>query len=162
MPSFDTISEINKHELQNALDQTKRELENRFDFRGVKTTIEHKEKDNEILLGAPSDFQLDQLRAVLEGKLIKRQIDPQSLEFKDPEINVQECRQTIKLKQGIDQETAKKINKLIKDNKFKVQSTIQGDKVRVTGKDRDELQAVMAFLRKTEIGLPLQFDNFRD
>lgn len=162
MPSFDVVSTIEKYKLINALDQTRREISTRFDFKNVPTNIEYKEKDNELHLAAPSDFQLTQLRAALETKLIKSDLDLQSLDYTEPIINLQECRQIIKLKQGIEQDISKKISKLVKDNKFKVQAVIQGDKVRITGKNRDELQAIMQLIRSTELGLPLQFDNFRD
>jgi uncharacterized protein YajQ (UPF0234 family) len=162
MPSFDIISEVSKHEVQNAVDQANKELANRFDFKGVDTTLEYDVGKSELNIAAPSDFQLQQLRDILEAKLLKRGIDPQSLEIKDPDTNVKECRQTIKLKQGIESSIAKKITQLIKDEKFKAQASIQGEKVRVTAKDRDVLQEVMAFLRKQDVELPLQFDNFRD
>jgi uncharacterized protein YajQ (UPF0234 family) len=162
MPSFDTVSEVSKHEVQNAIDQGHRELANRFDFKGIETTLEYDASKNEIKLAAPSDFQLQQLKDIVEAKLVKRGIDTQSLEIGEPDTNVQECRQTIKLKQGIESSVAKKITQLIKDEKYKAQASIQGDKVRVTAKDRDVLQDIMAFLRKQDVGLPLQFDNFRD
>jgi uncharacterized protein YajQ (UPF0234 family) len=162
MPSFDTVSEVSKHEVQNAVDQANKELSSRFDFKGVETTLNYDAGKNEINIAAPSDFQLQQLRDIVEAKLIKRGVDVQSLEIGDPDTNVQTCRQTIKLKQGIESSVAKKITQLIKDEKFKAQASIQGDKVRVTAKDRDVLQDIMAFLRKQDVGLPLQFDNFRD
>lgn len=161
MPSFDIVSEIDKHELQNAVDQTKKELDTRFDFRGVKTKVES--SDKEITLGAPSDFQVKQMADILEAKFIKRNIDPQSLDYQDPEINVQETRQKILIKQGIDKEAAKKIVSLIKNSKLKVQAAIMDEKIRVTAKSRDDLQEVMALVRKQEnLGLATQFNNFRD
>lgn len=160
MPSFDAVSEVDKHELQNAVDQLKRELETRFDFKGVTCKVEL--KDNELLLGAPSDFQVSQMRDIFENKAIKRGIDAQSLEFKDPEINLQETRQKVIIKQGIEQAVAKKIVAYIKDSGLKVQAQIQGDKVRVIGKKRDDLQEAIAKLREGNFGLGLQYDNFRD
>jgi uncharacterized protein YajQ (UPF0234 family) len=160
MPSFDIISEVDKHELQNAVDQTKREIETRFDFKGITTTVEL--NDNEILLGAPSDFQVKQIQDIMEGKMVKRGIDPQSLDYQEPEINIQETRQKVVVKQGIDQPTAKKITKTIKESKLKVQAQIQGDKVRIVGKKRDDLQEAIALLKDNDFGLGLQYDNFRD
>jgi len=160
MPSFDVVSEVDKHELRNAIDQTLRDIETRFDFKGVKTKVEL--NANEILIGAPSDFQVKQIRDIMEAKMIKRGIDPQSLEYDDPEINVQETRQKVTVKQGLDQPAAKKITKFIKDAKLKVQTQIQGDKIRVIGKKRDDLQEAIALLRKEEFGVGLQYDNFRD
>lgn len=160
MASFDIISEVNKHELQNAVDQTQRELENRFDFKGVKVEVKLSEK--EIMLMAPSDFQLSQVREILKTKLSKRQVDILYFEFKDPTIGLQESRQRVEIKQGIDSEASKKIKKQIQDKKFKVQISIEGNKLRLTGKSKDELQSVIQFLRLQSLGLPLQFDNFRD
>ncbi len=160
MPSFDIISEIDHHELQNAIDQTKKETETRFDLKDKDLKIELVKED--ITLKAPEEFVLGQLRDILENKLTKRKIDIQAFEFKDPTSTLKEWSQIIKVKNGIDQDTAKKITKLVKDKKFKAQASIQGEKVRVTGKSRDELQEVMAFFRAENVGLPLQFDNFRD
>ncbi len=160
MPSFDVVSEVDKHELQNVIDQTKRELDNRFDFKGINTKVEL--TNNEILLGAPSDFQVKQIKDILENKMIKRSIDPQSLDYQDPEINVQETRQKVIVKQGIDQPSAKKITKFIKESTLKVQTQIQGDKVRITGKKRDDLQDAIAQLKQQEFGIGLQYNNFRD
>lgn len=160
MPSFDVVSEVDKHELQNAVDQVKRELDSRFDFKGVQTNVEF--NDNEILLGAPSDFQVSQIKDIMEAKMIKRGIDPQSLDYQEPEINVQETRQKVIVKQGIDQATAKKITKSIKESKLKVQAQIQGEKIRITGKKRDDLQEAIALLKENDYGIGLQYDNFRD
>lgn len=162
MPSFDVVSEINLHELQNALEQTRSELKNRFDFKDVKTSVEFKEKENEVYLGAPSDFQLQQLQDIFKSKVVKRNIDIRSFDFEAVSTNLHEATQVVVLKQGIEQAAAKDIIKQVKDGKFKVQATIQGDKIRVTGKDRDELQNVIQFLRKAEVKLPLNFENFRD
>lgn len=163
MPSFDVVSEINRHELANAVDQANRELEQRFDFRGKKASFERDPKDEfVVLLKAEVEPQLRQMHDILIMRLVKRGIDTKSIETKDVEKNVAEARQSVVLKHGIDQESGKKVNKLIKDSKLKVTSQIQGDKVRVTGKSRDDLQAVMALLRREDVGVPLQFENFRD
>lgn len=160
MPSFDVVSEVDSHELTNAVDQANRELKNRFDFKGVdaKFTL----KGNEMTLTAPSDFQLKQMDEILRKKLISRSIDARSLEYKEPEVNLSESKQLLNVRQGIAQDVSKKIIKAIKDGKFKVQAAIQKDQIRVTAKKRDDLQAVIAFLNEKEFDLPLQFDNFRD
>lgn len=160
MPSFDIVSEVDNHELGNAVDQTKRELGNRFDFKGVDFAIEQ-EGDN-IKLVADAEFQVNQILDVLQNKMIKRGIDIGCLEKGDITPSGKQTYMIVAVKQGLDSETAKKIVKLIKTKKMKVQSAIQGDKVRVTGKKRDDLQAVMALLRGAEVGVPLQFNNFRD
>ncbi|HFB67272.1 MAG TPA: YajQ family cyclic di-GMP-binding protein [Aeromonadales bacterium] len=160
MPSFDIVSEVDNHELGNAVDQTKRELGNRFDFKGVDFAIEQ-EGDN-IKLVADAEFQVNQILDVLQNKMIKRGIDIGCLEKGDITPSGKQTYMIVTVKQGLDSETAKKIVKLIKAKKMKVQSAIQGDKVRVTGKKRDDLQAVMALLRGAEVGVPLQFNNFRD
>tara|TARA_R110000868_G_scaffold84822_6_gene238956 strand:+ start:28635 stop:29123 length:489 start_codon:yes stop_codon:yes gene_type:complete len=162
MPSFDFISEVDKHELQNAVDQANKELVNRFDFKGVKTKIELSDGDKELLLAAPTDFQLKQLSDIVEGKMIKRGIGLQSLDYKDVETNVAEARQKIIIKQGIDQKSAKKITSAIKDAKLKVQTQIQGDKIRVTGKKRDDLQEAIALIMDGDFDVALDYDNFRD
>lgn len=160
MPSFDTVSEVDTHELTNAIDQANRELGNRFDFKGVDAKFELNGK--EVSLSAPSDFQLKQLQEILTAKMASRKIDVKSLDFQEPDVNLSQARQAAILQQGLSTEVAKKIVKLIKNEKFKVQASIQGDKVRVTGKKRDDLQVVMAFLREAKLDLPLQFNNFRD
>lgn len=160
MPSFDVVSEVDKHELSNALDQTRRELETRFDFRGVDARVE--QDDMVISLQAPSEFQLLQLRDILRAKLAARKIDLRAVDESEPDVGLSVARQTINLKQGIDQATGKKLGALLRDAKLKVQSQINGDKLRVTGKKRDDLQAAIAVLRKAELDLPLQFENFRD
>ncbi len=160
MPSFDVVSEVDNHEIQNAIDQTKRELTTRFDFKGVDTKVEL--SGTEISLAAPSDFQVKQLQDILEAKFIKRGIAPESLDYQDPEVNIQETRQKVIIKQGIDQPTAKKITKALKDSNLKIQTQIQGDKIRVIGKKRDDLQEAIAFLREQSFGIGLQYDNFRD
>jgi cyclic-di-GMP-binding protein len=160
MPSFDVVSKVDNHEITNAVDQANRELGTRFDFRG--TTARFEMVKNTISLIAPSDFQLKQMDEILRNKLAKRQVDIRSLNYKDADIKLNEARQDVEVKQGIESEDAKKIVKLIKEGNFKVQSAIQGDHVRVTGKKRDDLQEVIAMLRDAKLTLPLQFENFRD
>jgi len=160
MPSFDIVSEVDKHELTNAVDQANRELTTRFDFKGVEAKFE---LDGDVIAqSAPSDFQLKQMTDILRARLAARQIDTKSLDFGDVETNLAGARQKITVKQGIEQKIAKKIGAALKDAKLKVESQINGDKVRVTGKKRDDLQDAMALLRKGDFELPLQFDNFRD
>ncbi|GAB3097341.1 YajQ family cyclic di-GMP-binding protein [Lysobacter terrae] len=160
MPSFDVVSEVNQHELTNAVDQANRELSTRFDFKGVdaKFVLE----DQVINQSAPSDFQLQQMEAILRARLIARGIDVRCLEFGTVETNLAGARQKITVKQGIERDLAKKIQTSIKDAKLKVESQINGDKLRVTGKKRDDLQEAIALLRAGNFERPLQFDNFRD
>ena len=160
MPSFDIVSEVNQHELTNAVDQANRELSTRFDFKGVdaKFVLE----DQVISQSAPSDFQLKQMEDILRARLIARGIDVRCLEFGEVETNLAGARQKVTVKQGIERDLAKKIQASLKEAKLKVDSQINGDKLRVTGKKRDDLQDVIALLKKTEFELPLQFDNFRD
>jgi len=160
MPSFDIVSEVDTHELTNAVDQANRELSTRFDFKGVEASFERNE--NLITQAAPSEFQLQQMTDILRARLAARKIDARCLEFGEIETNVAGARQKITVQQGIGRELAKKIQGTIKDARLKVDSQINGDKLRVTGKKRDDLQAVMALLRGKEFELPLQFDNFRD
>lgn len=160
MPSFDIVSEIDHHELSNAVDQANRELDNRFDFKGVDAKYVL-EKDH-ILLRAPSDFQVQQMLPILQDKLIKRGLDIKVLDVQPLETNLSEARQKAVIREGISQENGKKMTKLIKDSKLKVQASIQGDQVRVAGKKRDELQSVMSLLKEQELDLALQFKNFRD
>lgn len=160
MPTFDIVSELNMHEVDNAVDQAKREITNRFDFKGTKCSFE---QDKEVItLVGEADFQLRQLLDILENKLIKRGIDIACIDAADPEVNLAEARQKITLRQGLNSDQAKKLVKLIKDSKMKVQASIQGDKVRVNGKKRDDLQQVIGMLRETDFEMPLQYDNFRD
>ena len=160
MPSFDVVSSVDSHELTNAVDQASRELKTRFDFKGIDAKFSLKE--NDITLTAPSDFQLKQMDDILRKKLTSRDIDARSLTYKDPEVNLSEAKQVLTVKQGIAQDAAKKIIKAIKDEKFKVQSAIQKDQIRITGKKRDDLQTVISYLKEKDFDLPLQFDNFRD
>ncbi|WP_126455770.1 YajQ family cyclic di-GMP-binding protein [Sulfuriflexus mobilis] len=160
MPSFDIVSEVDKHELKNAVDQANREIGNRFDFKGSNSKIV--QNDLELRLESDSKFRVEQVRAVMYEKLSKRGIDISCLDQGDIEEALKSAKQVISVRHGIDKEQAKKIVKLIKDSKIKVQAAIQGEQLRVTGKKRDELQAVMALLRDKDTGLPLQFNNFRD
>lgn len=160
MPSFDVVSEVDMHELRNAVDQANREISNRFDFKGSDARVEQNE--NQLTLHAASDFQIDQVNEILNRSLAKRGIDIQCLEKGAVEVANMRAKQQITVRQGIDKELAKKLVKIIKDEKLKVQAAIQGDQVRVTGKKRDDLQEVIALLRKGEFALPLQFQNFRD
>ena len=160
MPSFDIVSELNMHEVDNAVDQAKRELGTRFDFKGTKCAFE--QDKNVVTLIGDADFHLRQLQDILENKLIKRGIDIVCIDAANPEVNLAEARQKITLREGLTSEQAKKLVKMIKDKKMKVQASIQGEKVRVTGKKRDDLQEVIAMLRGADFDMPLQFDNFRD
>ncbi|WP_017937237.1 YajQ family cyclic di-GMP-binding protein [Zestomonas thermotolerans] len=159
MPSFDVVSELDKHELTNALDNAAKELERRFDLRG-KCSLESKEKS--VTLTAEADFMLDQMLDILRSCLIKRKVDIQCMEIKDPYASGKVVKQEVNFREGIDKELAKKIVAHIKDTKLKVQAAIQGEQVRVTGKKRDDLQETIASLRGKSFGLPLQFTNFRD
>jgi uncharacterized protein YajQ (UPF0234 family) len=160
MPSFDVVSEIDTHELTNAVDQARRELAQRFDFKDSGAEFELDETT--VTMIAPADFQLKQMLEILRLKIAKRGIDVACLEVKDPVINLAVAKQPVVLKHGIDQETGKKVSRLLKDSKLKVQAQIQGEKVRVTGKKRDDLQEAIALLRKASFEVPLQFNNFRD
>ena len=160
MPSFDIVSEVDLQEVRNAVDQAVRELRNRFDFRGVDASISL--EDEHIQVSAPEEFQIKQLRDILRDKLVARSVDVRSLNPGDIEGAGKVKRQTIGLIQGIERDTAKKLTKMIKDSKLKVQSQVNGEKLRVTGKKRDDLQAVMAMVREAELDTPFQFENFRD
>ena len=160
MPSFDVVSQVDKHELTNALDTANRELGNRFDFKGSDARFELDEFV--VTQFAPSDFQLKQMADILRARLIARGIDVRCLDFAEPEINLAGARQKVTIKQGIEQPIAKKITAAIKDAKLKVEAQINGDKLRVNGKKRDDLQTAMALLKKLDLELPLQFENFRE
>ncbi len=160
MPSFDIVSEVNLHELSNAVNQTNRELSTRFDFKGSDAHVEDNEET--LILHAENEFQLNQITDILHKKLAKRHVDIASLEAGQPEIQNRRARLSMTVKQGIDKDVAKKIVKTIKDTKLKIQASIQGEQVRVTGKKRDDLQQIIALLREKDMGLPLQFINFRD
>lgn len=160
MPSFDIVSEVDLAEVRNAVENAERELATRFDFRGVEASFEW--RNEEAKLTAEGDFQLQQMLDILRAKLVKRSVDADTMEPGEIERSGKVTTQKVSFKQGIDQATAKKIVKIIKDSKAKVQASIQGEQVRVTGKKRDDLQAAMALLREADIGQPIQFNNFRD
>jgi hypothetical protein len=160
VPSFDAVSEVDAHELANAVDQAKRELETRFDFRGSGAAFEL--SDFVVTVTAPSEFQVRQMIPILTDKLARRKIDVGAMQAEEPEVTLNKAQQKIVLRNGIDPDHARKIVKTIKESKLKVQASIQGEQVRVTGKKRDDLQAVMQLLKKADLGLPLQFTNFRD
>ena len=159
MPSFDVVSELDKHEVTNAIDNAVKELDRRYDLRG-KGSFELKELT--VHLTAEADFQLEQMLEILKLSLVKRKIDVQCLEVKEPFASGKTVKQEVVMREGIDKELAKKIVAHIKDAKLKVQAAIQGEQVRVTGKKRDDLQETIALLRAHDFGMPLQFNNFRD
>ncbi|SEN11999.1 hypothetical protein SAMN04487857_11076 [Pseudomonas sp. ok272] len=161
MPSFDVVSELDKHELTNAVENAVKELDRRYDLKG-KGSFEFKEKDLTVNLTAEADFQLEAMIEILKLALVKRKIDVQCLEVKDAYASGKLVKQEAVLKEGIDKELAKKIVAHVKDAKLKVQAAIQGEQVRITGKKRDDLQDAIAALRAKEFGMPLQFNNFRD
>jgi cyclic-di-GMP-binding protein len=161
MPSFDIVSEVNQVEVRNALDQTNKEVSTRFDFKGTDARVESAEKT--LTLFADNDFQLSQVGDVLTGKLTKRGVDVRSLKYGDVEkISGNKVKQVVTVRVGIDQELAKKIVRLVKDSKMKVQASIQGDAVRVSGAKRDDLQSAIALVKKSITDYPVQFINFRD
>ena len=160
MPSFDVVSELDGHEVANAVDQANREVDTRFDFKGTGAKFEV--ADFVVSLEAEADFQLKQMIDVLTQKLSRRGIDVACMKIEEPEIALNKARQKVVLKHGIESDLARKIVKLVKESKLKVQSQVQGDQVRITGKKRDDLQDAIAVLKKAELGLPLQFSNFRD
>jgi len=160
MPSFDVVSDFDAHEARNGVDQANREVSTRFDFKGTDSRFE---LDGEVItLTSQSDFQLQQMRDILTQKLAKRGVDLGCLEMKAPELLGKEARQAIVLRRGIDAELARKLVKQIKASKLKVQAAIQGDKLRISGKKRDDLQAAIALLKASDTELPLQYENFRD
>ena len=160
MPSFDVVSQVNEHELTNAVDQAKRELGNRYDLRGTNARIEL--EGYVITVAAPAEFQLKQVVDILKPRLAARHIDLRAMDAGPVETNLAEARQKITIKQGIEQVNAKKIIATLKEAKLKVDASINGDKLRVTGKKKDDLQTAIALLRKVEMPIPLQFENFRD
>ena len=160
MPSFDVVSEVDLHTFTNAVDQAQRVIANRFDFKGVDAGFERKERA--VTMHAESEFQLQQMLDVLRGAITKCKIDPRAVKEGDVQQAGRVARQEITMVHGIETEMAKKIVKLVKESKLKVQASIQGDQVRVTGKKRDDLQEAIAMLRKAELETPLQFENFRD
>lgn len=161
MPSFDIVSELDKHELTNAIDQANKEVTTRYDFKGTDSNYEL--KDTTVTMNTQSDFQLTQMFDILVQKANRRGIDVKCMETKDPDVQLKTAKQVVEMKEGLDAPLSKKIIKAIKDGKFKVQAAAQGDSIRVTGKKRDDLQQVMQMLRgMEELELPLQFNNFRD
>jgi uncharacterized protein YajQ (UPF0234 family) len=163
MPSFDTVSEIDSHEVTNAVDQATRELGQRFDFKGTSAEFSREMKEPfTVIMKADSEFQLKQMLDILKLRVAKRGIDGACIDVQNAEVNLAGARQKVNLKHGIDADSARKIVKSLKESGLKVQAQIQGDKVRVSGKKRDDLQDAIAHLRKAELGVPLQFENFRD
>ncbi|MAM00559.1 YajQ family cyclic di-GMP-binding protein [Hydrocarboniclastica marina] len=160
MPTFDIVSEVNQHEVANAVDQANRDLGNRWDFKNVDASIEH--EGNTLTLTAEQDFQLEQLVDIMRMALARREVDVRTLKEGDEFRSGKQMKRKFTIQEGIDTPTAKDIVKRIKGSGLKVQASIQGEKVRVTGKKRDDLQATMALLREAELDVPLQFDNFRD
>jgi hypothetical protein len=160
VPSFDVVSELNHHEVANAIDQATRELDNRFDFKGTEATFTLEK--NELTLDAPAEFQLKQMLDIAKLRLSKRGIDLSCLDIKEPEVNLARAKQKVVLREGIDVDAARKIQRVVKDSKLKVQAAIQGEKLRVSAKSRDELQAAIALLRQQKLEVALQFNNFRD
>ena len=161
MPSFDIVSEVDMHEVNNAIDQSNREVGTRFDFKGTDAKFAITDK-SEIEVSAESDFQIRQMLEILRAKMAKRSIDGKSLVEGEVKLTGQRAAMLVQIQQGIESELARKIIKMIKDTKIKVQTAIQGDKLRVTGKKRDELQGVIAMLREANLEVPLQYNNFRD
>ncbi len=161
MPSFDVVSEANQVEIKNAVDQANKEITTRFDFKGSDARVEQKEK--ELTAYADSEFQLGQVRDVLTTKMTKRNVDVRFLDIgKVEKMGGDKVKQVIKIKNGIESDASKKIQRIIKDSKIKVQASIQGDALRVTGAKRDDLQGTIALLKKEVTDLPLEFNNFRD
>ncbi len=160
MPSFDVVSELNSHELANAVDQANRELAQRFDFKDTGARFELEKLS--VTLHAQVDFQLKQMLEILKLRVTRRGIDLAFMDIKDPQVTLATARQEVLFKQGIDAESGKKIARLLKDSPLKVQAALQGEKVRVTGKQRDDLQAAIQLLKTAKLEVPLQFNNFRD
>jgi len=160
MPSFDVVSEVDLQEVRNAVDQANREIDTRFDFKGVEARFEL--TGAEVLLRADTEFRLSQMLDILRQKMVKRKVDLDSLDVMDPQVGLSSAKQQVIIRQGIEADLARKIIKAVKDTKIKVQAQIQGDQIRVSGNKRDDLQRVIALLRAGEWGLPLQFSNFRD
>ena len=161
MPSFDIVSEVEETEIRHAAENTQREIATRYDFRGVDASVEYKDKC--VILKAEADFQCSQLMDMFRVQLTKRKVDPMSMDYKDEAVHSGKTFSVqVNFKQGVESDVAKKIVKMIKDAKLKVQAQIQGDQVRVTGKKRDDLQDVMALMREAKLGQPFQFTNFRD
>lgn len=163
MPSFDVVSQIDFQEVLNAINGVQREIGNRYDFKNVKWSLELDKKEKQLLLNAESDYCLNQIHNSLTGCFVKRKLDPRALDPQTPEkASGNSLRQIIKIKEGIEQEMAKKITKAIKDSKIKVQASIQGQELRVSGKNKDDLQNTIQLIKDLNLPLPLQFINFRD
>tara|TARA_E500000331_G_C17206814_1_gene691746 strand:- start:493 stop:975 length:483 start_codon:yes stop_codon:yes gene_type:complete len=160
MPSFDVVSEVNDQEVMNAVDQSNREISSRFDFRGVDASFE--KSDDYVRLLGEAELQLDQMLDILRNKLVKRQVDPSVMDIKERDHSGKKYYQNVAIQQGIDSNLARLIVKMVKEKKMKVQTAIQGDQVRISGKKRDDLQKVIALLKDSDITIPLQFNNFRD
>ncbi|MDT8319672.1 MAG: YajQ family cyclic di-GMP-binding protein [Xanthomonadales bacterium] len=160
MPSFDVVSEVDHHELKNAIDQANREVAARFDFKGSGSNFEL--EGSTVTMNTESEFQLDQMYDILCNKLVKRGVDISCLERSDAVLQMKSARQVVTVHEGIDSAEAKKMVKLIKDRKMKVQAAIQGEQLRITGKKRDDLQSAIALLKENDFAMPLQFKNFRD
>lgn len=160
MPSFDIVSQLDKHQLTNAIDQANRIVTNRFDFKGIDAKFTKQE--NEVLVQAEVEFQVEQMLEILRAEMSKKNIDIKCLEYGKIEESNKVAKTNVKLREGIEQDLAKKITAKIKAEKLKVQAQIQGDQIRVTGKKRDDLQEVIALLKKEDLSMPLQFINFRD
>jgi uncharacterized protein YajQ (UPF0234 family) len=161
MPSFDIVSEVNQVEVNNAIDQTNKEVSTRFDFKGSDARVEH--KDKVLTLFADDEFKLSQVTDILTGKLAKRGVDIRSLKYGDVEkVSGNKVKQAITVRTGVEQDLSKRIVRILKDSKLKVQASIQGDAVRVSGTKRDELQNAIALVKKSITDFPLQYDNFRD
>ena len=160
MPSFDVVSDFDAHEASNAIDQANREVGTRFDFKGTGSNFV---LDGQVItLTSESDFQLQQMLDIMRLKLVKRGIDLACLEEREPEMTGKEAHQTVLMQKGIESDIARKLVKMIKSSKLKVQAAIQGDKLRISGKKRDDLQAAIAFLKESDVDMPLQYENFRD
>lgn len=161
MPSFDIVSEVDMHEISNAVDQANREVGTRFDFKGVNASFTLNDQSN-VVIAAEVDFQIQQMLDILRTKMVKRGIDGKALSEGEVEMAGQRASMEVKVQQGIEQDIARKIVKMVKETKIKVQTAIQGDKLRVTGKKRDDLQQVIAMLKDAKLDIPLQYNNFRD
>ena len=161
MPSFDIVSEVDMHEVRNAVDQSNREIDTRFDFKGVDARYELT-TSSEILVSAEVEFQIRQMLDILKAKLVKRGIDIKALKEGDVEVSGQKAIMRVVVQQGIESDLARKLVKMIKETKIKVQAAIQGEKLRVSGKKRDDLQGVIAMLKEASLDIPLQYNNFRD
>jgi uncharacterized protein YajQ (UPF0234 family) len=160
MPSFDIVSEVDLHQLTNAVDQSGRIIDNRFDFKGVNASFEREER--KVVITADADFQAEQMVDMLRSALIKCDLDPKSMEVGEVTPLGKQVKQLVELRHGLPAEACRKITKAIKETRMKVQAQVQGEQVRITGKKRDDLQAAMAMLRELDLELPLQFTNFRD